>query len=85
VVRRATYNEDSDDFSVVVEDLSEKRVLPEEKFDYLFVASGHYSTPNVPHYPGVEKFPGRVMHAHEFRDACEFTGKRLLMVSVLGQ
>ena len=45
------------------------------------VSTGHYSTPFVPTYPGVEKFPGRVMHSHDFRDACEFEGKRLLVVS----
>ena len=43
-------------------------------------ASGHFSTPNVPYFPGVEKFPGRVMHAHDFRDALEFAGKRVLLI-----
>ena len=47
------------------------------------VYTGHYSTPFVPTYPGVEKFPGRVMHSHDFRDACEFEGKRLLVVSTM--
>ena len=47
------------------------------------VSTGHYSTPFVPTYPGVEKFPGRVMHSHDFRDACEFEGKRLLVVSTM--
>ena len=37
------------------------------RFDYVVVASGHYSVPNVPTFPGVEKFPGRVLHAHDFR------------------
>ena len=31
-------------------------------------------------FPGVERFPGRVLHAHAFRDANEFAGKRLLLV-----
>jgi len=80
VVRSVKYNEDSDDFTVVVESLTERKTLPSERFDYLMVASGHYSVPFVPHYPGVERFPGRVMHSHDFRDACEFQGKRLLVV-----
>ena len=37
------------------------------RFDYVIVASGHYSVPHVPTFPGVEKFPGRVLHAHDFR------------------
>ena len=40
---------------------------PIPRFDYVVVASGHYSVPNVPTFPGVEKFPGRVLHAHDFR------------------
>ena len=38
-------------------------------FDYVVVASGHFSVPNVPYFPGLEKFPGRVLHSHDFRDA----------------
>ena len=41
--------------------------MDSETFDYVIVASGHYSVPNVPTFPGIEKFPGRVMHAHDFR------------------
>lgn len=80
VVRSVTFDEDTEKFSVTTESLTEKKVMPTEVFDYVMVASGHYSTPFVPTYPGVEKFPGRVMHSHDFRDACEFEGKRLLVV-----
>ena len=41
--------------------------FPLSRFDYVVVASGHYSVPHVPTFPGVEKFPGRVLHAHDFR------------------
>jgi len=80
VVRSVTFDEDTEKFSVTTESLTEKKVMPTEVFDYVMVASGHYSVPFVPTYPGVEKFPGRVMHSHDFRDACEFEGKRLLVV-----
>ena len=43
------------------------KVLDGERFDYVIVASGHYSVPNVPSFEGIEKFPGRVLHAHDFR------------------
>jgi len=55
-------------------------VLETELFDHVVVATGHFSTPNVPHFAGIEDFPGRVLHAHDFRDAREFTGKRLLLI-----
>jgi len=49
-------------------------------FDYLVVATGHYSYPNMPTYPGLTGFPGRVLHAHDFRDAREFKDQTVLLV-----
>jgi len=80
VVRDVVYNKATDDFTVSVKDLKNDVVIDGERFDYVVVASGHYSTPHVPTFPGVERFPGRVMHAHDFRDATEFAGKRLLLI-----
>src|SRR5690625_7705318 len=34
----------------------------------------------APYFEGLEHFPGRRLHAHDFRDACEFKGKNLLLV-----
>ena len=78
-VRGVRYDEASGRFTVTVKDL-EKDALYEETFDNVIVASGHFSTPNMPGFPGFEKFPGRVLHAHDFRDANEFAGKDILMV-----
>lgn len=50
------------------------------EFDHLVVASGHFSTPNVPHYEGFESFNGRILHAHDFRDAREFVDQDLLLL-----
>ena len=51
-----------------------------ENFDHVIVASGHFSFPFVPHYPGFETFNGRILHAHDFRDAREFEGKDILIL-----
>jgi len=80
VVRDVVYNKATDDFTVSVKELGNDKVLDGERFDYVIVASGHYSVPNVPTFDGIEKFPGRVMHVHDFRDANEFAGKRLLLI-----
>ena len=78
-VRMVEYVRKTGRFEVTVEDLKERRTQT-ENFDYVVVATGHFSIPNVPVFPGIERFPGRVMHAHDFRDAREFAGKRLLIV-----
>ena len=36
--------------------------------------------PHIPDSPGIERFPGRVLHAHDFRDKNEFSGKTLLLI-----
>ena len=51
-----------------------------EDFDFIVVATGHFSYPHMPSYPGLDGFPGRIMHAHDFREAREFADQRLLMI-----
>ena len=51
-----------------------------ERFDYVVCASGHYTTPNSPHFQGFEDFHGRVLHAHDVRDATEFKGQHVLII-----
>ena len=51
-----------------------------EEFDNIVVASGHFSVPYIPEYKGMETFPGRIMHSHDFRDAEEFRGKNIVVL-----
>ena len=78
-VRMVRYNEAKGNFTVTAHDLKADRMYDEE-FDSVVVASGHFSVPNVPEYPGFAKFNGRLLHAHDFRDAREFSGKDLLIM-----
>lgn len=78
-VRGVTFNDDTGKFQVTVKDLKADEVTTSE-FDYVIVSSGHFSTPNVPDFPGIKMFPGRVMHAHDFRSADEFAGKNVLLI-----
>ncbi len=78
-VRMVDYDDASGQFTVTVEDQKAKHIYS-EKFDYVIVASGHYSTPNVPEFEGFSTFNGRVLHAHDFRDAMEFKDKDILLI-----
>jgi trimethylamine monooxygenase len=70
---------DRDGFLVTAEDLR-AGLSTTERFDRVIVATGHFSVPNVPEFPGLPDFPGRVLHAHDFRDARNFAGQDLLIV-----
>lgn len=79
VVRWVEYDADKGDFEVTVHDMKSDTVT-RERFDNVIVASGHFSSPNVPEYPGFDRFNGRIVHAHDFRDAREFEGKDVLLM-----
>ena len=51
-----------------------------ESFDKLVVATGHFSVPYIPEYQGMNSFPGRIMHSHDFRDAEEFRDKNVIVL-----
>ena len=78
-VRMVEWDKKKKLFNVTVHDRVKDRMYTEQ-FDNVVVASGHFSTPQVPEFPGIKTFNGRVMHAHDFRDALEFKGKHVLIV-----
>ena len=78
-VRWIEYSDDSGKFTVTAKDLKADHSYDEE-FDHVIVATGHFSTPNVPEFEGLEGFNGRVLHAHDFRDALEFKDKDILII-----
>ncbi len=39
-----------------------------------------HSEPNVPDLPGMDAFPGRQLHCHNFRTPAAFTGETVMVV-----
>ena len=78
-VRYVDYIEETDSFQVRVQDLVANQERT-EAFDYVIVCAGHFSVPNMPYFEGIDRFPGRILHSHDFREAREFTGKDVLVV-----
>ena len=54
--------------------------ITNEIFDNVIVASGHFSVPFIPEYDGMNNFPGRILHSHDFRDAEEFRNKNVIVL-----
>lgn len=78
-VQAVAFSKATGKFSITAKDLVNDTLATQE-FDYVINATGHFSTPNIPAFEGMNKFPGRIMHSHDFRDAVEFAGKELLIV-----
>ncbi|GAA4119062.1 NAD(P)-binding domain-containing protein [Enteractinococcus coprophilus] len=77
--RWVQHHEDTDTFTVTVEDLK-TRTTSSSEFDRVIVATGHFAYPNVPTFEGIETFPGSIEHAHDFRGAEKFADQRVLMI-----
>lgn len=78
-VRHVVFNPETKKFSVTVHDFVNDKEYT-EIFHHVIVGSGHFSTPNVPEFAGFETFNGRILHAHDFRDALEFKDKAILVI-----
>lgn len=48
--------------------------------DYVINATGTWTRPFWPHYPGQEAFRGRQLHVHDYVAAGEFAGQRVVIV-----
>jgi cation diffusion facilitator CzcD-associated flavoprotein CzcO len=50
--------------------------------DTLVVATGIWSTPYCPSFPGSEQFGGQIIHSSVYRNPASFRGQRVLVVGV---
>ncbi|KAL6446644.1 hypothetical protein ACFW04_001255 [Cataglyphis niger] len=49
-------------------------------FDAIMICNGHYFDPYIPNIPGVDSFPGLILHSHAYRKPNEFVGKKVLVL-----
>ena len=79
VVKSVSFDNELQQFHLTAKDQNNDKEY-KEMFDNVVVASGHFSTPNMPYFEGFDTFNGRILHAHDFRDAMEFKGKDILII-----
>jgi trimethylamine monooxygenase len=79
IVRSCTFDDATKKFTIETQNFKTHEEASQE-FDFVLCCSGHFSMPNVPFFPGLETFPGRVLHAHDYRSAEEFAGKNVLVI-----
>lgn len=79
VVRWVDFDATTEQFTVTVEDL-ETGATSTQTFDHVIVGSGHFSTPHVPYFTGIETFTGQLGHAHDFRGAEGLAGLDVLLI-----
>ena len=79
VVNRVDYVKDTDDFEIRVKHLPTDTESV-ERFTHVIVSSGTFSCGNMPTFPGLEQFNGRILHSKDVKHMEDFKGKRLLLI-----
>jgi dimethylaniline monooxygenase (N-oxide forming) len=52
----------------------------EAVFDAVLACTGHHARPKTPHFPGLDRFCGRTMHTHAYKDPSGFENKHVVVV-----
>ncbi|CAM0911880.1 unnamed protein product [Alopecurus aequalis] len=79
VVESSTYDIDENCWSIVAQDM-EKCTIVNYKAKFLVVASGENSEENIPVIPGLESFPGVVIHSSSYKSGISYFGRNVLVV-----
>ena len=80
-VQKADNFEENGQWIVTTKGLSDQKEM-REKYDFVLVCNGHLTEPNKPHVPGLEKFQGKVLHTHDYKDFRGFEDKRILVIGI---
>ena len=51
-------------------------------FDGVLVCTGHHAEKNIPTFPGLDKFTGKVTHTHDYKDYHGYENKRVLIIGI---
>ncbi|KAK3088580.1 hypothetical protein FSP39_020881 [Pinctada imbricata] len=51
-------------------------------FDAVMICTGHHAEKNVPHFPGLDKFKGKVVHSHDYKDFHGYEDKRIVVIGI---
>lgn len=58
----------------------EKKVRRDEIYDAVVVCNGHYTEPRVAHVPGIDSWPGKQIHSHNYRVPDQFKDQVVVVI-----
>ncbi|KAH7863991.1 hypothetical protein Vadar_024383 [Vaccinium darrowii] len=80
VVRVERVNSGDDDDEWVVKSRTIEGSSDQEEFQAVVVCTGHYTEPIVANLPGIEKWPGKQVHSHNYRVPDPFQNQVVVMI-----
>ena len=81
-LKQAADFEETGAWEIAYQDLQggQPDLVKKEVFGAVMLCIGHHSAPTWPSFPGMEKFQGKQMHSHSYKDFREFEDKTVLIV-----
>ncbi|CAI5445170.1 unnamed protein product [Caenorhabditis angaria] len=79
ITRNHNYNETG---QWKVDYLDDKNKNQSEVFDGILLCCGHHAIPHIPSWPGQDKFKGRIIHAHNYKDHRGYEDKNVVVVGI---
>ncbi|WKX88743.1 hypothetical protein Q1695_008400 [Nippostrongylus brasiliensis] len=80
-VKKSVDHSDSGKWLVEYEDSD--KVVRSDEFDAVLLCTGHHKTPHWPaKWPGQEKFKGRIVHSHDYKEPIGYDDKRVVAVGI---
>ncbi|CAL1277340.1 unnamed protein product [Larinioides sclopetarius] len=61
---------------------TQTEAISREEFDGIMVCIGHHVYPNIPIFPGQQKFKGTIIHSHSLKSCEKFDGERVVVVGI---
>lgn len=56
--------------------------ISQEEFDGVLVCIGHHVFPQIPKFPGQEKFKGSIVHTHSLKTCEKFKDQRVVVIGI---
>ncbi|KAF7106340.1 hypothetical protein CFC21_107080 [Triticum aestivum] len=78
-VESSTYDNDQQCWSIVAHDMA-KSTIVRFSAKFLVVASGENSAENIPMIPGLQSFPGDVVHSSSYKSGKSYSGMNVLVI-----
>ncbi|KAL4218994.1 Cyclopentanone 1 [Mactra antiquata] len=71
----------SGQWRIVVKDIVND-ITTEIIYDAVLICTGHHADVNIPTFPGLDKFKGKVIHSHDYKQSKGYEDKRILIIGI---
>jgi dimethylaniline monooxygenase (N-oxide forming) len=81
LIKRSARYDETGEWDVTFTDLKTGETST-ETFSGVLIANGHHAEPYTAHFEGLDKFQGKIMHSHSYKDHNGYEDKRIVIVGI---